>query len=248
MQAVADASIRADRPDAACPSWNPLGALRELAKWLVWTATGRRRSVPSAGQVIRCDGAGTRKVAAAMLERTSVASVIVVVLDDLRQAREVFGRAVAREVVRATLVRLRLLAGRHGVIVRNAPALFTVLVPDVAEQRTLEAAVAVLGKGRCIEVDYAGEEILMPARFMVRTLTEAEDFESLHREMCAALSLPLVRREQRRHVPAASATPAAAARALRSAPVLRDNLRSAPVLCDNLHHQPIPPTIPMRLH
>lgn len=178
---------------------NPWGSLRELGRRLASTLARHRGGADAVdtaaatrpGEPTENRLAALMRVAARMLEQHGLVSMVLVGLDDLAEVDEVFGHAAATQVRNAALARLRVLAGEAGVVCRPAPTRFAVLVPGLPGERALLAANAVFGSGRCIEIEWHGQGILVTAACAARTLTAAAMLEEMHEELCEEIALPL---------------------------------------------------------
>jgi diguanylate cyclase (GGDEF)-like protein len=119
--------------------------------------------------------------------RAAGAPVSMLVLDfgDLREVYEIYGKAVAQEVLTRIVRGVRAVAGVRGYAGRMGPAQFAVVLPGARPEKTLRIVQRALAMPARVEFDAGDSEIVLVPELLVDMAEPgAESIQPLYREMC----------------------------------------------------------------
>jgi GGDEF domain-containing protein len=220
--------------------------VRPIAAFLRWLGA----SIGGGRDLRTVRAAGSRQALAAardaMARRTPRIAMAMVTLADLPEVQMLFGKRAARKVIGAAHARLRKVAGRRGFVCRSGPASFAVLVPGFSDETGSAPLRAALVRATSIEMEVAGEEIVVLASFAITELESATPMEQACRELSrrivgeAQQRLQLQRRATRKRRSAAADPAATSASSVAYAP-------TAPATLPATVPATLPATLPMPL-
>jgi GGDEF domain-containing protein len=127
---------------------------------------------------------------AATQARGAALPVSMVVLDfaDLREVHQIYGNAIARQMVERIVRRMRSLAGSRGLAGRTGPTQFTVVLAGATQDKGVRLVQRVLGKPARVEFDAGDSEIVLVPDLLVDTAEPGVPVQALYREMCGELA------------------------------------------------------------
>jgi GGDEF domain-containing protein len=114
--------------------------------------------------------------------------VLVLQLHDLPELGHVFGSKPAQQVIDQTMARLKQVAGRKGLARQIGESTFAALVPQVWLDGALEAFFSAFGRTCCIEVESAGEEIVLVPDFKIRAVREGATIQITYEILCREIA------------------------------------------------------------
>jgi GGDEF domain-containing protein len=175
---------------------------RGFADWLLfWRRAPARPGVDDSTGLLNQVGfeaRGNALLEACLAEGRSL-SVVVFDFADLLEVRAIYGNQVARDVSDRVVRKLASLAGRSGFAARTGAAEFTVVLPRLGRQKTLQRIQQLLGKPTRIEFEAGDSEIVLVPDFLIETADAATfTVAELQRELRVELAR-MQEREQRRH-------------------------------------------------
>ena len=115
--------------------------------------------------------------------------VLVLQLHDLPELSHVFGSRPAQQVIDQTLARLKQVAGRRGLARQTGESTFAAIVPQVLVDGALEAFFTAFGRTCCIEVEAAGEEIVLVPDFKIRGVRDGGTVQITYEILCREIAM-----------------------------------------------------------
>jgi hypothetical protein len=107
---------------------------------------------------------------------------------DLREVHQIYGNAIARQMVERIVRRMRSLAGSRGLAGRTGPTQFTVVLAGATQDKGVRLVQRVLGKPARVEFDAGDSEIVLVPDLLVDTAEPGVPVQALYREMCGELA------------------------------------------------------------
>ena len=188
------------------PGVNRWNAVRALSSWLGLGAENQARArvcVSSDQKSWDFDQDAMFKIGHEMLCRLrgnhQPLSVLVFDISDLPELECVFGVQAAKEIIVQTTATLQRLAARRGLAVQTGPTVFTVLLPGLGHDESLDLISAALGRPCCIESEAGGDEIMLVPEFRVRTVFgDAVPLREIYESLCRDVAQTRLKEERRK--------------------------------------------------
>jgi GGDEF domain-containing protein len=175
--------------------WAPLGVLLAITAVFTWRETIRAPR-PGPTWIDRSTGlysrAGLFAVGNRLVRtRATTAPVTLVLLDfaDLHEVQEIYGSAMACDVITSLVRKIEAVAGIRGMAGRTGPGQFTIVLPGAGRDKALRALRRLLGKHACVEFDAGHSEIVLVPDLLVDTAAAgADSLDTRYRDMCGELA------------------------------------------------------------
>lgn len=177
-------------------------SLRRLGAWLgLWSnrpaghvASQRRPPIDACAAF----GKGDEFLRRCRGDRVPV-TVLVFELHDLPELECVFGAGAARQAIEQAAAKLQRIAGTRGMVLRTAPTLFTLLLPDTDREDALDMLRGAFGESCALELDADGEDLVLVPEFALRILwTEALPLVDVQHGLCCDIQQARASEQQRR--------------------------------------------------
>ncbi len=116
------------------------------------------------------------------------ATMAVFSCEDLLALREMYGRKVGRKARELLVEKLQAAAGSRGIVARTGPCEFSVMLPGLTREKSLQAIARHLGDPLGVEFEVNGEEVVMTPILVIEAARADEpSIEGLHTELCGEL-------------------------------------------------------------
>lgn len=144
---------------------------------------GERRFADTSGnsiaRALRRSPAADRRAlssAADAVRRTRATAIALLVMQvaDIVELELVFGREAADAAIDEVFTHLTRAAGGRGRVVRTEPDTFVLVMPDADIEQLVANVQAGLGRSRCIEFEFDGDEIILVPDVMGRIVAAGE--------------------------------------------------------------------------
>jgi len=173
--------------------------------------------------------------------------VLVLQLHDLPELDHVFGSEPAQQVIDQTMARLKQVAGRKGLARQTGESTFAALLPQVWLDGALEAFFSAFGRTCSIEVEAAGDEIVLVPDFKIQTVREGATVQITYEILCREIAM--ARENLKRRLQYLERERISHSRPMR---LRHDGLRAEPSeyvnnIVERDLHAPVPATVPVPL-